>query len=70
MLLASTVALFHAPLYWQLKQKKFFGLHVVLSIQNDLTKTGTTKRYTPYSMVTLSAIAEALGVDVTVLANI
>lgn len=59
------------PQYWQPKQKKFFGLHVVLSkIQSDLTKTDNKTSYTVQYGDTLSTIAEALGVDVTVLANL
>lgn len=59
------------PQYWQPKQKNFFGLHVVLKqIQNDLTKTDNKTSYTVQYGDTLSTIAEALGVDVTVLANL
>ena len=59
------------PQYWQLKQKKFFGLHrSVEQIQNDLTKTDNKTSYTVQYGDTLSTIAEALGVDVTVLANL
>ena len=39
-------------------------------IQNDLTKTDNKTSYTVQYGDTLSTIAEALGVDVTVLANL
>ena len=69
-ILASTVALSLAPTL-QLKQKKLYGHHVQLSkFKNDVAKSENKTSYTIKYGDTLSTIAEALGVDLNVLANL
>ncbi|VMY52526.1 LysM domain-containing protein [Streptococcus pneumoniae] len=59
------------PQYWQLKAEEvLWTARSVEQIQNDLTKTDNKTSYTVQYGDTLSTIAEALGVDVTVLANL
>ncbi|HGQ3559844.1 TPA: LysM peptidoglycan-binding domain-containing protein [Streptococcus pneumoniae] len=70
MLLASTVALSFAPVLATQAEEVFWTARSVEQIQNDLTKTDNTTSYTVQYGDTLSTIAEALGVDVTVLANL
>lgn len=70
MLLASTVALSFAPVLATQAEEVFWTVRSVEQIQNDLTKTDNKTSYTVQYGDTLSTIAEALGVDVTVLANL
>ncbi|HHG8500446.1 TPA: LysM peptidoglycan-binding domain-containing protein [Streptococcus pneumoniae] len=70
MLLASTVALSFAPVLVTQAEEVFWTARSVEQIQNDLTKTDNKTSYTVQYGDTLSTIAEALGVDVTVLANL
>ncbi|HEX0389138.1 TPA: LysM peptidoglycan-binding domain-containing protein [Streptococcus pneumoniae] len=70
MLLASTVALSFAPVLATQAEEVLWTARSVEQIQNDLTKTDNKTSYTVQYGVTLSTIAEALGVDVTVLANL
>lgn len=70
MLLASTVALSFAPVLATQAEEVFWTARGVEQIQNDLTKTDNKTSYTVQYGDTLSTIAEALGVDVTVLANL
>ncbi|HGP8087526.1 TPA: LysM peptidoglycan-binding domain-containing protein [Streptococcus pneumoniae] len=70
MLLASTVALSFAPVLATQAEEVFWTARSVEQIQNDLTKTDNKTSYTVQYGDTLSTIAEALGVDVTVLANL
>lgn len=70
MLLASTVALSFAPVLATQAEEVFWTARSVEQIQNDLTKTDNKISYTVQYGDTLSTIAEALGVDVTVLANL
>ena len=70
MLLASTVALSFAPVLATQAEEVFWTARSVEQIQNDLTKTDNKRSYTIQYGDTLSTIAEALGVDVTVLANL
>lgn len=70
MLLASTVALSFAPVLATQAEEVFWTARSVEQIQNDLTKTDNKASYTVQYGDTLSTIAEALGVDVTVLANL
>ncbi|COE69707.1 LysM domain-containing protein [Streptococcus pneumoniae] len=70
MLLASTVALSFAPVLATQAEEAFWTARSVEQIQNDLTKTDNKTSYTVQYGDTLSTIAEALGVDVTVLANL
>ena len=69
-LLASTVALSFAPVLATQAEEVLWTARSVEQIQNDLTKTDNKISYTVQYGDTLSTIAEALGVDVTVLANL
>ena len=69
-ILASTVALSLAPALGAKAQEISWTARSVEQIQNDLTKTDNKTSYTVQYGDTLSTIAEALGVDVTVLANL
>ncbi len=69
-LLASTVALSFAPVLATQAEEVFWTARSVEQIQNDLTKTDNKTSYTVQYGDTLSTIAEAMGVDVTVLANL
>lgn len=70
MLLASTVALSVAPVLVTQAEEVIWTARSIEQIQNDLTKTDNKTSYTVQYGDTLSTIAEALGVDVTVLANL
>ena len=70
MILASTVALSLAPVLATQAEEVLWTARSVEQIQNDLTKTDNKTSYTVQYGDTLSTIAEALGVDVTVLANL
>ncbi|HFM9707816.1 TPA: LysM peptidoglycan-binding domain-containing protein [Streptococcus pneumoniae] len=70
MLLASTVALSFAPVLATQAEEVLWTARSVEQIQNDLTKTDNKTSYTVQYGDTLSTIAEALGVNVTVLANL
>ena len=70
MLLASTVALSFATVLATQAEEVLWTARSVEQIQNDLTKTDNKTSYTVQYGDTLSTIAEALGVDVTVLANL
>lgn len=70
MLLASTVALSFAPVLATQAEEVLWTARSVEQIQNDLTKTDNKTSYTVQYGDTLSTIAEALSVDVTVLANL
>ena len=67
---ASTVALSFAPVLATQAEEVLWTARSVGQIQNDLTKTDNKTSYTVQYGDTLSTIAEALGVDVTVLANL
>ena len=69
-LLASTVALSFAPVLATQAEEVLWTARSVEQIQNDLTKTDNKTSYTVQYGDTLSTIAEALGVGVTVLANL
>ncbi|WP_049551352.1 LysM peptidoglycan-binding domain-containing protein [Streptococcus pseudopneumoniae] len=69
-LLASTVALSFAPVLATQAEEVLWTARSVEQIQNDLTKKDNKTSYTVQYGDTLSTIAEALGVDVTVLANL
>ena len=69
-LLASTVALSFSPVLASQAEEVLWTARSVEQIQNDLTKTDNKTSYTVQYGDTLSTIAEALGVDVTVLANL
>ena len=69
-LLASTVALSFAPVLATQAEEVLWTARSVEQIQNDLNKTDNKTSYTVQYGDTLSTIAEALGVDVTVLANL
>ena len=69
-ILASTVALSLAPTLGAKAQEISWTARSVEQIKNDLTKTDNKTSYTVQYGDTLSTIAEALGVDVTVLANL
>ena len=69
-LLASTVALSFAPVLTTQAEEVLWTARSVEQIQNDLTKTDNKTSYIVQYGDTLSTIAEALGVDVTVLANL
>ena len=69
-LLASTVALSFAPVLATQAEEVLWTARSVEQIQNDLTKTDNKTSYTVQYGDTLSTIAEALGIDVTVLANL
>ena len=68
-ILASTVALSLAPTLGAKAQEIAWTARSVEQIQNDVTKNENKNSYTVQYGDTLSTIAEALGVDVTVLAN-
>ncbi|CAM1661079.1 LysM peptidoglycan-binding domain-containing protein [Streptococcus mitis] len=70
MLLASTVALSFTPVLATQAEEVLWTARSIEQIQNDLTKTDNKTSYTVQYGDTLSTIAEALGVDVTVLANL
>ena len=69
-LLASTVALSFAPVLATQAEEVLWTARSVEQIQNDVTKSENKTSYTIQYGDTLSTIAEALGVDVTVLANL
>ncbi|KXU06936.1 LysM peptidoglycan-binding domain-containing protein [Streptococcus oralis] len=69
-ILASTVALSLAPTLGAKAQEISWTARSVEQIQNDVTKNENKNSYTVQYGDTLSTIAEALGVDVTVLANL
>ena len=69
-ILASTVALSLAPVLATQAEEILWTARTVEQIKNDLTKTDNKTSYTVQYGDTLSTIAEALGVDVTVLANL
>lgn len=69
-LLASTVALSFAPVLATQAEEVAWTARSVEQIQNDVTKNENKTSYTIQYGDTLSTIAEALGVDVTVLANL
>ena len=69
-LLASTVTLSFAPVLATQAEEVLWTARSVEQIQNDLTKMDNKTSYTVQYGDTLSTIAEALGVDVTVLANL
>ena len=67
---ASTVALSFAPVLATQAEEITWTARTVEQIQNDVTKNENKNSYTIQYGDTLSTIAEALGVDVTVLANL
>ena len=69
-LLASTLALSFAPALATQAEEIAWTARTVEQIQNDVTKNENKNSYTVQYGDTLSTIAEALGVDVTVLANL
>ena len=69
-ILASTVALSLAPVLATQAAELVWTARSVEQIQNDVTKSENKTSYTIQYGDTLSTIAEALGVDVTVLANL
>ena len=69
-ILASTVALSLVPALGAKAQEISWTARSVEQIQNDVTKNENKNSYTVQYGDTLSTIAEALGVDVTVLANL
>ena len=69
-LLASTLALSFAPVLATQAEEVAWTARSVEQIQNDVTKSENKTSYTIQYGDTLSTIAEALGVDVTVLANL
>ena len=69
-ILASTVALSFAPALATQAEEITWTARTVEQIQNDVTKNENKNSYTVQYGDTLSTIAEALGVDVTVLANL
>jgi len=69
-ILASTVALSLAPALGAKAQEISWTARSVEQIQSDVTKNENKNSYTVQYGDTLSTIAEALGVDVTVLANL
>ena len=69
-ILASTVALSLAPALGAKAQEISWTARSVEQIQNDVTKNENKNSYTVQYGDTLSTIVEALGVDVTVLANL
>lgn len=70
MLVASTVALSLAPVLATKAEEVSWTARTVDQIQNDVTKNENKVIYTIQYGDTLSTIAEALGVDVNVLANL
>ena len=69
-ILASTVALSLAPALGAKAQEISWTARSIEQIQNDVTKNENKNSYTVQYGDTLSTIAEALGIDVTVLANL
>ena len=69
-ILASTVALSFVPALATQAEEIAWTARTVEQIQNDVTKNENKNSYTVQYGDTLSTIAEALGVDVTVLANL
>ena len=69
-ILASTLALSFAPVLATQAEELVWTARSVEQIQNDVTKNENKTSYTIQYGDTLSTIAEALGVDVTVLANL
>ena len=69
-LLASTVALSLAPVLATQAEEVLWTARSVEQIKNDLTKSENKTTYTVQYGDTLSTIAEALDVDLTVLANL
>ena len=69
-ILSSTVALSLAPALGAKAQEISWTARSVEQIRNDVTKNENKNSYTVQYGDTLSTIAEALGVDVTVLANL
>ena len=69
-ILASTVVLSLAPVLATQAEELVWTARSVEQIQNDVTKSENKTSYTIQYGDTLSTIAEALGVDVTVLANL
>jgi len=69
-ILASTVALSFAPVLATQAEELVWTARSVEQIQNDVTKNENKTSYTIQYGDTLSTIAEALGVDATVLANL
>ena len=69
-ILASTVALSFAPVLATQAEELVWTARSVEQIQNDVTENENKTSYTIQYGDTLSTIAEALGVDVTVLANL
>ena len=69
-ILASTVALSFAPVLATQAEELVWTASSVEQIQNDVTKNENKTSYTIQYGDTLSTIAEALGVDVTILANL
>ena len=69
-ILASTVSLSFAPVLATQAEELVWTARSVEQIQNDVTKSENKTSYTIQYGDTLSTIAEALGVDVTVLANL
>lgn len=69
-ILASTVALSLAPVLATQAEEILWTARTVEQIKNDVTKNENKNSYTVQYGDTLSTIAEALGVDVTVLANL
>ena len=69
-ILASTVALSFAPALATQAEEILWTARSVEQIKNDVTKNENKNSYTVQYGDTLSTIAEALGVDVTVLANL
>ena len=69
-ILASTVALSFAPALATQAEEIAWTARSIEQIQNDVTKNENKNSYTVQYGDTLSTIAEALGIDVTVLANL
>ena len=69
-ILASTVALSFAPALATQAEEISWTARTIEQIKNDVTKNENKNSYTVQYGDTLSTIAEALGVDVTVLANL
>ena len=69
-ILASTVALSFAPALATQAQEVAWAPRTVEQIQNDISKSENKTSYTVKYGDTLSTIAEALGVDLNVLANL
>ena len=69
-ILASTVALSIAPALVAQAEEVVWSPRAVEQIQNDVTKSENKTSYTIKYGDTLSTIAEALGVDLNVLANL